>query len=100
LALVFDSLGYSRMLQSSGIPREQAEAHAEAARQFFRPAIETPTASLVMKREFHTMKEELHTAQQELHAMFEACALRLTVRLGGLIVIGFAFLAAMITLRH
>jgi hypothetical protein len=34
VAFAFDTLGYSKRLQESGVPRPQAEAHAEAARDF------------------------------------------------------------------
>ena len=31
---IFDSLGYARFLRDGGVPPEQAETHAEAARRF------------------------------------------------------------------
>jgi hypothetical protein len=32
MAIAFDSLGYARHLRERGVPPEQAEAHADAAR--------------------------------------------------------------------
>ncbi len=34
MALSFDSLGYARHLREHGVPQEQAEAHADAARMY------------------------------------------------------------------
>jgi hypothetical protein len=32
MAFAFDSLGYAKKLRDAGVPQDQAEAHAEAAR--------------------------------------------------------------------
>jgi hypothetical protein len=34
VAFAFDSLGYAKRLREAGVPQDQAEAHAEAAREF------------------------------------------------------------------
>ncbi|GHB33991.1 hypothetical protein GCM10007094_23710 [Pseudovibrio japonicus] len=34
MALVFDSLSYAKDLEDKGVPRKQAEAHANAARDY------------------------------------------------------------------
>lgn len=34
MAYAFDTLGYARTLRNAGIPADQAEAHADAARDF------------------------------------------------------------------
>ena len=34
MAFAFDSLGYAKKLRDAGVPQDQAEAHAEAAREF------------------------------------------------------------------
>lgn len=73
----FDTLNYARRLKDAGIPQNQAEAHADAARQFI-------MAELVTK--------------QDLAAALEMQTLRLTVRLGGLLALGIAALAALIKL--
>ncbi len=73
----FDTLSYARKLKDAGIPQSQAEAHADAARQFI-------MAELVTK--------------QDLAAAIETQTLRLTVRLGGLLALGIGALAALIKL--
>ena len=34
MAYAFDTLGYAKRFRSAGVSQEQAEAHAEAARDF------------------------------------------------------------------
>ena len=64
----FDTLGYAKRLREGGVPNPQAEAHAEAAREFI-------MIELVTK--------------QDLQAAIETQTLRLTVRLGGIVAAGF-----------
>ncbi|MCP9626868.1 hypothetical protein NML43_07200 [Rhodopseudomonas palustris] len=73
MAFAFDTLGYAKRLRSAGIPNEQAEAHAEAAREFIMAELVTKT---------------------DLNAAMETQTLRLTVRLGGIVAAGFGVLAA------
>ena len=66
MVYTFDSLGYAKRLRDRGLPQDQAEAHAEAARDFI-------MAELVTK--------------QDLALALETQTLRLTVRLGAMLVI-------------
>jgi hypothetical protein len=72
---IFDTLGYARFLRDGGIPQEQAETHAEAARQFIMADIAT--------------KDDLNTA-------LEVQALRITVRIGVLLAAGLSLVTALI----
>jgi hypothetical protein len=69
VAWAFDTLGYSKRLREAGVPVPQAEAHAEATREF--------------------VMTELVT-KQDLQAAIETQTLRLTVRLGGIVAAGVA----------
>jgi hypothetical protein len=71
----FDTLGYAKRLRDGGIPNPQAEAHAEAAREFIMTELVT--------------KQDLQTA-------IETLTLRLTVRLGGIVAAGVGVLAVAI----
>ena len=73
MAYAFDTLGYAKRLRDGGIPNPQAEAHAEAAREFI-------MIELVTK--------------QDLQAAIDTQTLRLTVRLGGIVAAGIGVLAA------
>jgi hypothetical protein len=72
VAYAFDTLGYAKRLRDAGVPNPQAEAHAEAAREFIMGEIVT--------------KIDMQTAMDTL-------TLRLTVRLGGMIAAGIGALA-------
>ncbi len=72
---IFDTRGYARFLREGGVPQEQAETHAEAARQFIMADIAT--------------KDDLNTA-------LEMLALRLSVRLGLMLAAGLSLMTALI----
>jgi len=76
-----DTLGYAKRRRDAGIPQQQANAHAEATRDFVMAELVT--------------KSDLQTAVQLLEAKIDAQTLRLTVRLGGLLAAGIALLAAL-----
>ena len=75
VAYAFDTLGYAKRLRDGGVPNPQAEAHAEAAREFI--MIELAT-------------------KQDMQAAIDTQTLRLTVRLGGIVAAGFGVVAAAI----
>ena len=78
-----DTLTFARRLRDSGVSPEQAEAHAMAVHDYV--------------QDFVT-KEDLKTAVDTLRSVMDNLAQKLTIRLGGLIVIGIGALAALIKL--
>ena len=84
----FDSLGYARRLRDRGVAQDQAEAHAEAARDFI-------MAELVTKTDLLAVKQELQT---EIRTSNETLGLRLTVRLGAMLVVAIGALATIMKL--
>ncbi|MBV9862315.1 MAG: hypothetical protein JO267_09230 [Alphaproteobacteria bacterium] len=77
MALVFDGIGYMKRLRDAGVSQQQAEAHAQAVKDYV--MLELVTRS-------------------ELEAALDRLSLRLTLRLGALIGAGIAILAAIIKL--
>ena len=77
MTIAFDTLGYSKRLRDAGIDQKHAEAHAESARDFIMAELVTKT---------------------DLQAALEAQTLRLTVRLGGLLVVAIGSLAVLLRL--
>jgi hypothetical protein len=77
LVFAFDTLSYAQHLRSSGIPQDQAEAHAEAARQFIMAELVTKT---------------------DLNDALERWSLKISVRLGIMLAAGIAALAAIVKL--
>ncbi|HZX83047.1 MAG TPA: hypothetical protein VFF19_05745 [Reyranella sp.] len=73
----FDTLGYAKRLREAGISQGQAEAHAEAAREFVMGDLAT---------------------KADLQAAMDTLSLRLTLRVGVMLAAGLATLAAIIKL--
>jgi hypothetical protein len=88
VVFAFDTLGYSKRLREGGVPQEQAEAHAEAARNFV-------MAELVTKTDLHAA---LSALEARLEAKIENQSLRITIRLGIMLAAGIAALAAIVKL--
>lgn len=84
MAFAMDTLGYAKRLREAGLPQLQAEAHAEAAREFIMAELVT--------------KSDLAVAVSQLKAELDTLSLRLTVRLGGILAAGIAVLAAILKL--
>ena len=76
MAYTFDTLGYAKRLRNAGISQGQAEAHAEAAREF--------------------VMGELVT-RSDLQAAMDALSLRLTLRLGVMLATGLATSIGLLT---
>ena len=77
MAIAFDSLSYARHLREKGVPADQAEAHADAARTY--------------------IMGELVTGQ-ELRETLDTQTLRLAVRLGAMMVGAVALLGTLVKL--
>jgi hypothetical protein len=84
MAFAFDSLGYAKHLRDAGVPQDQAEAHAEAARQFIMAELVT--------------RYDLDVLRRELEAKIDTLSMRLTIRMGVMLAAGVAALAAVIKL--
>ncbi|TPJ33690.1 hypothetical protein [Mesorhizobium sp. B2-8-3] len=77
MTLAFDTLGYSKHLREAGVKPAEADAHAEAARDYIMPQIAT--------------KADI----AELKHLIERQTLSLTVRLGTMLGLGLAIIAGL-----
>jgi hypothetical protein len=84
MVFAMDTLGYAKRLRDAGIAPPEAEAHAEAARDFIMVELVTKT--------------DLQTAVSLLEAKIDTQTLRSTVRLGALLVVGIGVLATILKL--
>jgi pyrroloquinoline quinone (PQQ) biosynthesis protein C len=82
MAFAFDSLGYAKRLRDVGVPQEQAEDHAEAAREFVMAELVT--------------RSDLEALRRELENKLDTLSLRLTVRMGVMLAAGLSILAAVL----
>src|SRR3954452_16801410 len=106
--MTFDTLSYARRLKQAGLPEAQAEAIADATRELVVQDVATKADIAALKADVAAVRAELKAdiavlrsdmaalrsymaaLEQRLTALIETQALRLTVRLGGLIAIGIA----------
>jgi len=89
MAFAFDTLGYSKKLRDAGVPQDQAEAHAEAAREFIMVELVTKSDLLAATQ----------TLQAQIRSVEENLALRLTVRVGIMLAAGLTLLGAVLKLH-
>jgi hypothetical protein len=93
MAFAFDTLGYAKKLREHGVPQDQAEAHAEAAREFI-------MAELVTKLDLSTavtsLRQELHNSVMSLRQEIDSQTLRLTVRTGIMLAAGLSLMTALL----
>jgi hypothetical protein len=90
-AMAFGTLSYARRLKQAGVPEAQAEAMADATHGLV-------VSRFATKDDIAALKSALTALEARIMAAMETLSLRLTVRLGSLIVIGVAVLAAIIKL--
>ena len=114
MAFAFDTLGYAKRLRDAGVPAPEAEAHAEAAREFIMTELVTKSDLDVTRRELEASmdirEQRMDVRQQRLTALImdtrhqleakiqrlENMELRLTVRMGGMMAVAIAIIAALI----
>jgi len=118
VAVAFDTLMYARRLREAGIPQEQAEVHAEALAAAVTETLATKQDlhELALKQDLLATKQDLHVLaaatkqdmaalRQELRELASAAKqdmreleLRLTVRLGAMMGVSVAAVAALVRL--
>lgn len=109
MAYAFDTLGYAKRLRDAGIRSEDADAHAEAARDFIMVELVTKqdlelqiqvftgtvrNSELRLENRMDTRFSLVDKRFDRLESRLDGLELRLLVRLGGLIAVAVAVLAA------
>ena len=89
--MAFDTLTYARRLKEAGFSDQQTEALAEATRDL-------AVQDFATKHDIAALKADIAALEQRFMAALDTLGLRLTVRMGGLVAIGVAVLAAIIKL--
>jgi hypothetical protein len=80
MTMAFDTLRYAQRLQQVGVAREQAETHAELARDMVIADLAT--------------KADLAAAVRELQAEMKVLEQRMTIKLGAMIAAAVAIVVA------
>ena len=103
--MVFDKLSYARRLKQAGVSDTQAEAMADATRELLASEFATKadiaglkSGIALLKSDMGVLRTEMAALEARLMVAMDTQSLRLTIRLGGLIAVGVAVLAAIIKL--
>jgi hypothetical protein len=107
MAFAFDSLGYAKKLRDAGVAQQEAEAHAEAAREFIMTELATHHDLDVLRAEFRqelnglrgdfgNLRGEFDSFRREIELKIDNLGLRLTVRLGVMLAAGLSILGAVL----
>jgi hypothetical protein len=95
MVYTFDSLGYSKRLRDRGVPQEQAEAHAEAARDFIMAELVTkPDLQVALQAAIAPLERKI----DKLETNIDNLSVRLTLRLGAMVVVAIGVLATILKL--
>lgn len=86
MTYAFDTLGYAKRLRDAGIKSSDAEAHAEAARDFV-------MAELVTKSDLNTALAAVKSEFAAVNARIDKQTLQLTVTMGGIMLAGVTALS-------
>jgi hypothetical protein len=106
LVYAFDTLGYSKRLRDAGVPQPLAEAHAEAAQEFIMAELVTKVDIQMLKSDIQMVKSDIQMVKTDIQMLsthfdtkLDNLSLRLTVRLGIMLVAGISILAAVVKLQ-
>ena len=102
--VTFDTLSFSKRLQAAGVPAVQAEAHAQAQAEFIADNLLSQTATrkdirdMATKEDVQSVREGVKHLETRLRMEMQLLGKTLTVRLGGIVVLGVGVLAALVQL--
>ena len=99
---IFDTLHYANKLKAVGVPEKQAEVHAETMVEIISNNLATkqdlePIKS-ELKRDILATNQNLDLVKNELKQNLKELELRMTIKLGGLMVCGLSILVILMKL--
>jgi hypothetical protein len=92
MAFAFDTLKFTQRLEQVGVGREQAIAHAELARDMILADSATRADLVDMEK---ALRADLKSFKGEIDGSLRELELRMTVKLGAIIVAAVAVIAAL-----
>lgn len=106
MAFAFDTLGYATHLEREGVPRQQAEAHAVAAREFIMAELVTKSdldsrlsaIQLDLDHRFRLAKSDFDLRFDRLDVKIDGVVARVTMHLGFAMAAGFAIMTGILAL--
>ena len=101
-AITFDTLAYARKLKSAGFTEKQAEIQAEALVEIVDERLATKQDILELKRDIKeletTLKRDMKELESTLQRDMKELEMRLTIRLGTMMAVSIAIVAALVKL--
>ena len=92
--ITFDTLKYSKRLKEAGVPAKQAAAEAEALAEI----LEVNLKDLATKGDILVLKGDLKVLEDRLGDKIALLEQRMTIKLGGLMVVAVGAVAALVKL--
>jgi len=100
--VVFNTLSYAKKLKAAGFTEEQAEVQAEALAEIVDERLANKQDILALKRDIKELEATLKRDMKELEATLKRdmkeLEMRLTIRLGTMMAISIAIVAALVKL--
>jgi len=97
-----DTLVYFKKLEAAGFSRKQAEAQVEMVTDYYNQNVATKTDLLQLEmklsKEIQLLREEVRDDVRGLKHDMRELESRITIRLGGMMIVGFGAMAAFIKL--
>ena len=90
-AAIFDTLAYSKKLKAVGFKEEQAEVLAETFTEIIEERLATKQDILALKKDIKELETRLKRDMKEME-------MRLTIRLGTMMAVSIAIVAALVKL--
>jgi len=91
----FDTHAYVKRLIAAGVPESQAEVHAQA---FVEVVIEQLATKQDLALQSQDIRAEIEKLRAEMHAALKDLELRLTIRMGVMLMAAVAAIAALVKL--
>jgi len=88
----FDTLAYVKRLKEADVPEKQAEVQAEALREALKATLEEQSSALATKGDVASVKNEVALVRKDMEALEN----RLLLKLGGMLIAGFATVIAIL----
>jgi len=92
----FDTLAYVKRLKEADVPEKQAEVQAEALREALRATLDEQSSALATKGDVALVRKDVEAVEQRLNARVDALENRLLLKLGGMLIAGFATVIAIL----
>lgn len=93
-----DTHAFVKQLKASGFTEEQAEAQISIFTQIIELGVATKTDIADLHRDIADVRRDIEELRKETKANMKEMELRMTVRLGSIMVIGIGVIAAIIKL--